>query len=203
MNLTSTIYIDIPLFVTSIYTRLVSEDPDAFSAFYSALQNSFTTAKFKVLLCKQYLTATNLADTDGAPGLPGYRPKPQARAVRTAAKSDHGQNITPGVVGSTTMDVNAAPASIASKPVMPSPLEILQLLENPDSESRPPAQLLRVKFELLMSYLSVQNSALTPEQKVEWKNAVKSGQVSRVIDSAFSNAESAFYKESLALMIAH
>lgn len=192
------------LFVTSIYSRLVSsvaEDSDAFSKFYSVLQSSPTTAKFKVLLCKQYLTITNSADTTEAPLL-GSRPKPQARAIRAARRSDQSETTTPAA-GSTTSDVNATPASIASKLVLPSPTEILQLLQKPDSEVRPPAQLSRLKFELLTSYLNLHNSAVIPEQEADWQEALESGQVSRAIDSAFNGAEGSFYRESLGLMVAH
>ena len=159
------------------------------------LQPSPTTAKFKVLLCKQYLTATSSVDNAGAPFL-SLRPKPQARAIRAIRRSDQEKNITPA----STLDVSAAPTSIASKIVPSSASEILQLLERPNSENFPPVQLQKLKFELLISYLTLQNSTLIPEQEVDWKAAVESGQVSRAIDSAFHGVEGSFYKESLVLI---
>ena len=78
--------------------------------------------------------------------------------------------------------------------------EILQLLGRPNSESRPLAQFQKLKFELLMSYLTLQNSALIPEQEADWTVAVESGQVSRAINSAFDGVEGSFYKESLGLI---
>ena len=68
----------------------------------------------------------------------------------------------------------------------------------PLDDSHPLAQSLRIKFELLLSYVLVQKNALEAgDQESEWRKMLFDGRVQSAVDSAFSGAGGVMYKEIL------
>jgi len=161
------------------------------------LDPSPTIAKFKVALCKKYLTSsTTISSVDTSQF--ASRPKPQARAVRAARRSS-GMPEHEGSTSSTTSGPSAAAAAAtASKNPLPSPSEILELIEKPDVGFGSPTQLLRIKFELLLSYAFVQNSVAEPQrQQSVWRDMLQDGRFQKTVDFAFGGEGAEIYKESL------
>lgn len=205
INLSSTIYFDLNLFVTSVYTRLSSTSSatstDTFSTLFSALTPSPAISKFKLALCKKYLTSltTTMSSVDGPQ--PAFRPRPQARAVHSSRQSSvprHEGSMSS--IKSTTSDSTSA-TSITSKYPLPPPSEILHLLQQPLGGSYPLTQSLRIKFELLLSYALVQNPPTeVGDQESEWRNMLLDGRVQKAVDSAFAG-EGGRYKESLKMIM--
>ena len=202
INLTSTIHFDLNLFVTSVYTRLSSSSlttsTDTFSALFSVLAPVPQVSKFKLALCKKYLTSstTNTSSSDGPQ--PASRPRPQARAPRALQPSgvpEHEDSLSS--VKSVKSSSTSA-TSVASRYPLPPPSEILQLITQPPSGSFTLTQSLRIKFELLMSYSLVRKTANEPgHQELEWRQMLLDGRVQKAADSAFVGEAGGMYRETL------
>jgi len=203
INLASTIHFDFSLFITSVYTRLSSSSSttsaDTFSVLFSALVPLPAISQFKLALCKKYLTSS--ATTPGsADGLQtAFRPRPQARAARPAQRSgvpEHENSASS--IKSTASDSTSATTSIASKYTLPPPSEIVQLIAQPLGGTLPPKQLLRIKFELLLSYIMVQKTAVGPGNlESERRHILLHEKVQQAVDAAFSGEGGGMYRESL------
>ena len=99
-------------------------------------------------------------------------------------------------------DVTSVTTSIASKYPLPLPSEILHLLQQPLGGSYPLMQSLRIKFELLLSYVLVQKPATEAgDQESEWRNMLHDGKVQSAVESAFAGEGGRTYRESLKMVV--
>jgi hypothetical protein len=157
-------------------------------------------AKFKLALCRKYLTALTTTINGAADLQPASRPRPQARAarpVRPYGGPEH-ENTSMSSVKSTLSGPASVTTSIANKHALLPPSEILQLIGQPLDDSHSLAQSLRIKFELLLSYVLVQKTAVEAgDQESEWRNMLFDGRVQSTVNSAFSGAGGAMYREIL------
>ena len=97
---------------------------------------------------------------------------------------------------------SASVTSIVTKYPLPPPSEILKLIEQPLGSSFPLAQSLRIKFELLMSYILVLRTVTEPAgQESEWRHMLLSGRVQKAADSAFAGEGGKLYRGSLQAII--
>lgn len=192
---------DMNLFVTSIYTRLAASmsatSTDTFTSIFSILNPSTTIAKFKMALCQKYLTASS--SPAGTIIQPNARPKPQARAPRPVRASGN----VPVLPKDTAQEPGCVTTAIASKFVLPQPSDILELVNNSMNGMASSSQSLRVKFELLASYVLVQKTMAIDERPhgLEWDSMAKDGKLHRTVDSVFAGDENLLYRESLKVVL--
>jgi len=71
-------------------------------------------------------------------------------------------------------------------------------MAQPLGGSLPPKQLLRIKFELLLSYIMVQKTAVGPGNlESERRHILLHEKVQQAVDAAFSGEGGGMYRESL------
>jgi hypothetical protein len=91
---------------------------------------------------------------------------------------------------------------MANKYSLPPSSEILELIGQPLGDSYPLAQSLRIKFELLLSYVLMQKTATEAGDQVsEWRNMLLHGKVQRAADAAFAGEGGGMYQESLKIVM--
>jgi hypothetical protein len=186
------------MFVTSVFTRLSASTSDGFLALLSNLGSSPVISKFKVALCQRFIIDTAMTDD---PAQVIVRPKPQARAqprvVRIAEPTETRQNEP-----STRSATSNLPPSVASGHPLPQSAEILRLVEtNLRTPTRPSTDAsLRIKFELLTSYGTLQAQAAVSDKDPEWTSLLRDGRLGKALDIAFGHADEGsgrIYRESL------
>ncbi|KAJ7594012.1 hypothetical protein C8J56DRAFT_925766 [Mycena floridula] len=163
INLSSTIYLDYPLFLTSVFTRLASLTSLQLSNFFGTLRNSAAVLKFKIALCQKFIVTTS------ATIAPVVRPRPKAHArpPPKAVRAGEPSNLKPESVVET---------SIARKHNVPSSAEILRITQL-DIPSTADDSHLRLRLELLISYGTYQAQCEPGEKDPEWPTLMKNGQV--------------------------
>lgn len=177
------------MFVASVFGRLSASGSERIPLFFSELSPTVPTHKFKVTLCQKFLTETTNNSSASV------RPRAQVRAHPRALRSDSSSDQ----ISRSTSTNNATPL-LSNKYPLPNPNEICQLLEmNIDTTSSSvitKSLLLRVKFELLVSYGAIHHGVLNDS---EWLNFVRESKLTKTLDLAFSlnNEESGTYRNIL------
>ena len=191
INLTSTTYVDLPMFLKALSTRTSSLSPDALSTLFDSLPATRAVAQFKVLLCSQSLRA--LVPT--ATGKPGKskraRPRPRGRPRAESAVADD-----PGVASASLegdADADAAPNAVTGDtsyltPRFPSirPAEVLALLARPGKPEAGSVLLeMCFKAELVLAYGALQ-LALAENGDGAWAGVVRDGSLRTSIEDALA-----------------
>jgi hypothetical protein len=174
INLTSTTHLDLPLFITSVYSRLSSFSADEFSALFPLLAPSPVIGRFKVAFCQKYI-AFGSANHQPA----NSRPKPQSRAqprIIPSARQRSGQD------DDASAKTSSGSASIASKHAPPSAAEILHLLGLRPGHHQDVAAFLRLKFELLSAFVTLQSQMSADERDPDWLKALTDGRLKVALD---------------------
>lgn len=168
------------MFVASVFSRLSASDADDFSILFSDLVPSPSVYKFKIALCQKMINnnvPSNIA-----------RPKPQARAQ---PKALHSVRDLDRPLQEPPEKINAAHLSYPSKHPLPNCGDVIRLMEVDKTGTLfPPAaraRLLRAKFELYISYGSLQAQLCPEEIDAEWKTLLRDKKLGNVIDVAFGN----------------
>ncbi|KAF7966684.1 hypothetical protein HWV62_37484 [Athelia sp. TMB] len=181
VNLAATTHMNLELLVASVHSRLssLSRDP---ALVLSALPPSERAARFKIALCREYLVSST-APTNGAVGpRPAIRPKPQARAMRAARRSNiEGDRVAPSEESTTVVETPASPTQLVNAHPLPNAEELLKLLSEGTDNSQEQLLKMKVKFYLLSAYASIQAKSPTEE----WTQIVRDGKVNQAIDLAF------------------
>ncbi|KAF5385121.1 hypothetical protein D9615_000897 [Tricholomella constricta] len=182
INLSYAGLLDLPIFVSSVYSRLTATELEKLPALFSGLSPSLAVHRFKVLLCQKLLTDSRHATHREA------RPQPQIRAQPRALR----QTRTESSMKSISDESVKPPTSSAqlNKTTMPGYAEIQRLVEmkvSPFSANVSSSFVLRIKFELLTSYGMLQSAASSAEKDAEWLAALRGGRIAHTSDLAFGS----------------
>jgi len=179
------------MFVTSIFTRVSAFTAEQLSDFFSVLEPSPITCRFKIALCQKLITRTS---STGPGGPADSRPKPQARAQPRSApvprrgRYDDRTSIEPS-------SVLTSSSSIVSKHPSPTSAEILEMLQLPDTQKESArdvnatCSLLQMKFELLVAFGHLQSCVGAQEKDSEWLKILRDGRLDQAINSAFRGSK--------------
>jgi hypothetical protein len=178
------------MFIASIFGRLSASVSEKIPMFFSELNPTLAVHKFKVTLCQKFLTETTDNNFTAT-----ARPKAQARAQPRALRSDPSTNQIARFVSTSN-----ALVPNSNKYPLPNANEICQLLEmNIDTTSSrviTKPLLLRIKFELLVSYGTLQREVL---KDPGWMKLVQESKFNNTLDIAFGpgGGEGGVYRSSL------
>ena len=189
VNLAATTHINLELLVTSVHGRLssLSRDP---ALVLSALPPSERAARFKIALCKEYLVSSTAPKNTAVGPRPAIRPKPQARAMRAARRSNaEGDGVAPSEESTEVVETPTSPTQLVNAHPLPKAEELLRLLSEGADNSQEQLLKMKLKFYLLSAYTSIQAKSPTEE----WAQIVRDGKVNQAIDQAFKAEGGATY----------
>ncbi|KAF9469890.1 hypothetical protein BDZ94DRAFT_1316995 [Collybia nuda] len=177
INLSSTGHLDIRMFIASIFSHFSPPPFEKLPLFFSELIPTVPTHRLKVILCQKILMETVHSNTPSS-----ARPSVHARAHPRALRTDP----TNGGA-SWSAPVNNATLPLSNKYFLPNPNEIRQLLEmNVDMTSSggiTKSLLMRVKFELLVSFRAIHHTNLND---LEWSNFTQKSNLDKILDLVFN-----------------
>jgi len=180
INLTSTIYLDLSMFAASVYGRLSTAGMGGYSLLSSNLIPSISVRRFTIAFCLRLVSDGTFTD---AGQISTVRPKPQARLPPKARIAyDDEKSPLPQEIGRTSIVQEAQ--SCASKYLLPNCSEVLRLLELELPGKMPPEVVLRMKFDLLTSYASLQ-AGLPQGTTSDWRDVLEVGRLGKAIETAF------------------
>lgn len=188
INLSSTVHLDLPMFVASVFSRLSASNSEQLPALFSAVPPSPAVHRFKVSLCPKFLV-----DTANDSQRVEERPKVQARAQPRAFRSAR----EPAASGDRTTPESNGQLSHHTKHSLPEYNEIRRLMETKISASTTfmtMPLLFKIKFELFNSYAALQSEIQRQDRDPEW---VEDGNLSRTLDLAFGGEPGKMYRQSL------
>ncbi|RDB22166.1 hypothetical protein Hypma_010585 [Hypsizygus marmoreus] len=205
INLSSTPHLDLPMFVSSVFSRLtIAQSRNLLAVLFSFLSPTPAVHRFKIALCQKFL-----ADAGGGGGAQhGGRAqiRVQPRAIRGLTRADSsgtGNDLSKCVPANTPHSPNKHPLPdyaeiqrlIGSKNLSPSSMALSLSLSS----------LLRIKFELLNSYGMLQSEMSSAEKDVDWSKALQGGELKGVLDVAFGDegqleGENRVFRDSLKAM---
>ncbi|KAF9244949.1 hypothetical protein BU15DRAFT_41638 [Melanogaster broomeanus] len=191
VNLSLTPDFDLQMFTAAVTARLYSSSPQVVQFLMDSLPKTIPVLTFKVALCQKFLST--------APSVSGGikpRPKPLSRR---APRRDSGATSSTTEANVAQTGTNAA----ATKSAVPAVSDIFQLVTGgPDYQKQKSAlaspSIFIMKYVLLLSFSHLQ-AVLPPGQRDDdWRDALASGRLQHVIDTAFpSNSE---YHRALTLI---
>jgi len=200
INLSSTVHLDLPMFVASVFIRLSASGAEQLSALFSVVPPSLAFHRFKVSLCPRFLVDT----ANGGQSRVDDRPKVQARAQPRVFRSARDPAATGDMTIMSTSD-SSGPLSHYSKHPLPEYNEIQHLMEMQISASSTnfvtPPLLLKIKFELFNSYAALQSGIPRIDRDSDWVDCLQDGSLSKTLDLAFDNQSGKKYRESLESII--
>ena len=182
INLTSTIYLDLSMFAASVYGRLSTAGMGGYSLLSSNLLPSTSVRKFTIAFCLRLISDGTFTDAGQTSTV---RPKPQAR-LPPKARIAHDDEKSPLPRENGRTSVVQEIQSCESKYLLPNCSEVLRLLELELPGRMPTEVVLRMKFDLLTSYASLQ-AELPQSTKSEWRDVLQVGRLGKAIDMAFGH----------------
>ncbi|KIK09887.1 hypothetical protein K443DRAFT_671197 [Laccaria amethystina LaAM-08-1] len=184
INLTSTIYLDLSMFAASVYGRLSTAGMGGYSLLSSNLLPSISVRRFTIAFCLRLVSDGTFTD---AGQISTVRPKPQAR-LPPKARIAHNDEKSPLPRETGRTSVVQEIQSCASKYLLPNCSEVLRLLELELPGKMPPEVVLRMKFDLLTSYASLQ-AGLPESTTFEWRDVLQVGRLGKAIETAFGRGK--------------
>ncbi|KAJ7282997.1 hypothetical protein C8J57DRAFT_1297234 [Mycena rebaudengoi] len=164
INLSSAGQLDFPMLVVSVFNRLSTSSWDDLSLLLSSLNPSPAVSKFKIALYQKYLgDSTDIAKTLS-------RPRPQARAQLKGSPMKPRDPPQPAPL-------------VIKHPALTS-TDILRLMEANVSTNMGAAPS-RIKFELLVSYITFQTLAPEADKDPQWNDLIHNGTLAKTLDTAF------------------
>ncbi len=170
VNLTSTTFFDLPLFMNLLIPRLPSGVEEMHNLL-SAMSSTSTLCKFKVTMCQRYLTRSRAGNSRGR-----GRPRAQPRPLTSVAKQ--------GSVASMKSDSK----SNLSRHSLPPASELLHLLTmkaDTDALSK------TIKYDLLVTYGIMQHQAPAKDKSQDWVDMLQNGRVAEAVEEAFGGSKDA------------
>ncbi|KAJ7282973.1 hypothetical protein C8J57DRAFT_1297159 [Mycena rebaudengoi] len=164
INLSSAGQLDFPMLVVSVFNRLSTSSWDDLSLLLSSLSPSPAVSKFKIALYQKYFGDS----TDTAKTL--SRPRPQARAQLKGSPMKPRDPPQPAPL-------------VIKHPALTS-TDILRLMEANVSTNLA-ATPSRMKFELLVSYITFQTLAPEADTDPQCNNLIHNGTLAKTLDTAF------------------
>lgn len=182
INLASTTYVDLAMFLNSTCNRMLSLPPNSIQTIFSLLPSTRQYAQFKVALCRNYLS--RLSDTKPV-RKPASRAAPRPQPARARQASGQDPNVKPNAPSeSSTLAVARKYPAVATS-------DILQLVSNTDTaadaEDSEAALTLQFKFQLLCAFGTLQEHQ-SPKD-ADWERAIHGGELSRAVEQGFGNSE--------------
>ncbi|TBU33794.1 hypothetical protein BD309DRAFT_947426 [Dichomitus squalens] len=193
INLTSTPFVDFPMFLNAVSARVSSLPVDALSYLFAALPLTRTIARFKVMLCRHALGG-NQTDSSS-------KPKPQARAraqprrrarAESTADSAAGTVDEPSPISAPTRDGAGLGGEVAggssgtSKYPSISVSDLLALLGRPSKDPAPVLQTICFKSELVVNFGLLQlESEDAKDRDAGWRDALQDGSLRRAVEDVF------------------
>lgn len=168
VNLTSTNFFDLPLFMNLLIPRLPS-GVEEMHDLLSAMSSTSTLCKFKVTMCQRYLTRSRAGNSRGR-----GRPRAQPRPLNGIAKQ--------GSVASVRSDSK----SNLSRHTLPPASELLHLLTmkaDTDALSK------TIKYDLLVTYGIMQHQAPVEDKSQDWLEMLQNGRVTEAVEEAFGGSK--------------
>ncbi|KAI9442210.1 hypothetical protein H4582DRAFT_1847938 [Lactarius indigo] len=168
VNLTSTNFFDLPLFMNLLIPRLPS-GVEEMHDLLSAMSSTSTLCKFKVTMCQRYLTRSRAGNSRGK-----GRPRAQPRPLNGIAKQ--------GSIASVRSDSK----SNLSQHTLPPASELLHLLTmkaDTDTLSK------TIKYDLLVTYGIMQHQAPAEDKSQDWVRMLQNGRVTEAVEEAFGGSK--------------
>ncbi|KAI3608067.1 antiviral protein [Moniliophthora roreri] len=186
LNLACTTYFDFQAFVISVYKRVAADIPDEFLSLLSSLPPTPSVLRFKVAFFQKCIGPSTSTR-------PPPRPKPQARTIPKARGRQ--DPTSPEILAS----VDSSVQSVASKPFLPPFADICQALEKPQKSHSANAT---IKFELLVSYGTLQSQFTGTDRDSEWTGLLRSGRWRQLLNNSFKGEDDAKdYRDTLSLLV--
>lgn len=175
INLSATSHFDLSMFVASLYSHLTAAGLKKLPALLSTLCPSPAALTFKVMLCRKLLSDASRDEVrDGQ-----TRIQARARALR-ATRAEESSSLQPTEISASSQTV---------KSPIPSGVEIIRCLETSTLSSFMTVTqsiLLRVKFELIISYGTLQYELAMTERDSDWMSILRDGKAKQLIDGVFN-----------------
>ena len=180
-----------PMFVTSVFTRLSAFTAEQLSDFFSLLEPLPIMCRFKIALCQKHITRTSSNDTAGTRD---SRPKPQVRAQPRSHAPVHRPTRNDEEESKQLNTVTTIPASIVGRHPPTTSTEILEMLRIPEPRKDTSKGLtaarafIHMKFELIVAFGNLQSSTSSQERDPEWMRILRDGRLDQAMDSAFHHS---------------
>ncbi|EJF65301.1 hypothetical protein DICSQDRAFT_166348 [Dichomitus squalens LYAD-421 SS1] len=172
INLTSTPFVDFPMFLNAVSARVSSLPIDALSYLFAALPLTHTIARFKIMLCRHALGGNQAASSS--------KPKPQARAHEpspTSAPPRDGAGSGGGVTGGSSGTSKYPSVSVS---------DLLALLGRPSKDPASVLQTICFKSELVVNFGLLQlESEDANDRDAGWRDALQDGSLRRTVEDVF------------------
>ncbi|KAF8639505.1 hypothetical protein AX17_001410 [Amanita inopinata Kibby_2008] len=183
IHLVMTPFLDFPLFIASVFNRLSTATAERLCMLFSSLSPSLPVHRFKVALCYKFISELESVKDKSPSSNPS---KPQARARKPHSSRRASNSFT---------SLTSGPSTANIKHLLPCQA-VLRALESKNLVATDAALLLRVKFELLLSYGTIQQSISSGDRDPEWINALQQAKLNSILTAAFNseNEESTKYR---------
>ncbi|KAF8628881.1 hypothetical protein AX15_003667 [Amanita polypyramis BW_CC] len=170
INLSLTSHLNFYMFIASVYGRLSTVASENLYSLLSVLPPSLLVHRFKVALCYKFITELVPERTDVDNRL---RPPARARKPRSRREGDQMQvGSTPTISSGNVKHLPPCQAVLNALETLPAMTDMTLFL--------------RVKFELFISYGTIQHKAPASEKDVEWTNALQQRKLHSIVGIAFN-----------------
>lgn len=157
INLSSTTFVNLPMFLNSISARLSGQSQPQLHLFFSSLPSTIPVLLFKISLCQKFLALE-------AKDLEMNTKRAQPKAVRTTGDAQVETGSTANV------------PSVTIRHQIPSSTEILKLIQSDAPFTNlNPTSIQRVKLELAVSYGTYQTRCPESAKDSNWPRFVHTG----------------------------
>ncbi|KAL0571342.1 Superkiller protein 3 [Marasmius crinis-equi] len=188
INLSCTSYFDFQAFLVSVYKRVSARSNilDLFLTLMSRLPSTQAVLRFKVAFLHRCIGPTAAANAGASSKT--ARPKPQ---VRVQPKQRRRGEAVPEPTPSETPNQNQP---TASRPAMPSFVDISEALEGSSADNS-------AKFELLVSYWTLQSQLEASERDSDWIELRNNGRWESLLNVVFRDGDGADnYRTTLGIL---
>ncbi|KAL6310346.1 hypothetical protein BKA93DRAFT_721882 [Sparassis latifolia] len=182
INLASTTFIDFPMFLNALGSRIMSLRSEQVASLFAMLPQSKNVMQFKLTLCKNYLAGSSETAS---------RPKPQARAPRPVpARRKPAGPVSVESSKSSTPALSYASGPVSRKYPTFTASEVLELVNAARSQDQSSDELaLRMKWELVLTYALLQKQAGSGTAGAEWQIMLRDG---RLVEALKASAGDGF-----------
>ncbi|KAM6502001.1 hypothetical protein JOM56_001978 [Amanita muscaria] len=173
INLSLTPSLDFPMFIASVFGRFSTATSEIFRLLLTLLSPSLPNYLFKVALCYKFINEAELSEKPGVNN--SLKIPVRARKPRSKRETDRCQlTAASDRMASTNRNLPTCEAILCAlkKKIPPAVDGKLQL---------------RVKFELFVSYGTIQKEASEMEKDVHWTSAIRQISFRDVLSNAFSS----------------
>ncbi|KAH8101795.1 hypothetical protein BXZ70DRAFT_1007040 [Cristinia sonorae] len=177
INLTATNFIDLSPFLTATFNRLQTMSKPALIFLMTMLPQTSLAIQFKLAFCRHLLVSTSSAVAKPKP-----KPKPKTKA-RPLRQTQHSTASTQPGGSQNAPEREMIPAQ--RYPTFRS-ADLLDLLGTPVAgDTKTALDTLRIRYELVLAYASLQTSADETLRDEEWPQLLSSGRLVAAVEQTF------------------